>query len=175
MTKPIRKSATKAAPIPSPADMTREVVKSVKPIRPSDIQPAGQINNSWEAVQPADMTREELENPELWKFMGNRFKEMDQVRVTADDCSWVAKGVVHQVVGSDVALVFPERDYLQLSPRSESELDIDNHFIRNCGRIRKYVIVHKGTGNVVKENLATQLIAIQYLKDHLKAHQQRVS
>lgn len=172
----------KSAPTITPEPASQPVVeqqaaeeRKAKAIRPGDIKPVGQINNSWETILPGDTTRRELEDPNLWTFMGPRFQEMDSIRVSADDCSWTAFGIVHQVVANDVSVKFPEKWYMQLAPRSESELDIDGHLIRNCGRIRKYVIVKKGTGAIIKEGCASQMEAIVYLKDHLKSHSRRVA
>jgi len=166
---------TKSAPTNPTSEGTPTPTREINALRPGDIKPVGQINNSWETILPADYTREELEDPRLWGFMAPRFREMDSIRVSADDCSWTAFGVVHQVVGSDASVKFPKQWYLELSPRSESELDINGHLIRNCGRIRKYVIFKKGTGNIIKEGCANQMEAIQYLNDHLKSHNRRVA
>lgn len=137
------------------------------PFKPGEMKPSGYLNNRWETYAPGATNPESLEDPQYWVFMRALWKEGDEIRVTADDISWVAYGIVTNAQAGDIRVKF--HDVIELEPRSEKEIEYQGYFIRNGGQIKKYYIANMKTGDVIREGLPTQREAMNYVDDQLKA------
>lgn len=165
--------AVKAAPAaetvetPEPRE-TRAASRGVVPLRTGDVKLHHLVHQTWAAFVPPDYTIEDLENPKLYSFMSTRFQDLDRIEVTAEDGSFVAKGIVRRSLGREINVQIYEMNELQ-APMMGKELEMYGYLIRHGGAVKKFWIQNKDTGSTLKEGMNTQMEAIQYLTDFIKA------
>jgi len=119
------------------------------------------------AQTPSRLPEEVLENPKLWAFVAPRLKVGDEVRVAADDCSFVATLFCTFVQGSDArmrVLTYSELDAVDYNALTATS---DEYRVELCG-MKKWCIV-KADGTFIQDEIATQAKAMQLLQDYVQA------
>ena len=107
----------------------------------------------------------------MWIYMGARWTEGDLVRVTADDLSWTAFGMVKSAAGRSIEIKF--YDVIEFEPRTEQEIRVGQWLVRNGGLIRKWYITDTVTGQDLRDGLSTMVAAITYINDQNRANGRR--
>jgi hypothetical protein len=172
---PKKKAATvkKAAPAPeASAEETPEEEKvrlPVNPVKPGDVKLEREMHNTWACFLPSHYNQDQIEDQKTWTFMASKFKDMDEVCVTAEDGSWRARAVVRRTVSMEINVQV--YDMIELSaPMIAKEVTIgDDYVIRHFGAIRKFAVCNRANGTVVKEGFNTQVQAMKYVTDHIQA------
>ncbi len=147
---------------------TKAASRGVVPLRQGDVKLAPLMHQYWATFVPSHYTIEDLEDPKLYSFMASRFQDLDRIEVTAEDGSFIAKGIIRRSLGREIQVQIYELNQLQEAMVSD-ELEMYGYFIKHGGAVKKFFIQNKDTGNVLKEGLNSQIEAIQYLTDFIKA------
>lgn len=164
-TAPKKKAATKSAAPPPPAPAHD---REVTPVKPGDVKLEHMMHQQWACFAPSDYTKDDLENPKFWTFMAPKFKDLDEVRVTAEDGSWVSKAIIRRTMSMEVHVQV--YDWIELqAPQIAKEIEISGYLVRHLGAVRQFCVHNKDTGQVVKEGFRTQIDAMKYITDHIQA------
>ena len=163
---PTKKAATK--PAAKPASKPAAARLPVNPVKPGDVKIAAHMHNSWACFLPSDYNQSQVEDKKTWTFMATRFKDLDLIRCTAEDGSWIALAVIRRTVSME--LTVQVYDWIELSaPMIAKEIEIgEDYVIRHFGSVRKFAVCNQANGSVVKEGFNTQVQAIKYVTDHIQ-------
>jgi hypothetical protein len=162
------KAPTKKAAAPKPAP-TPVLRLPVNPVRPGDVKQAAQMHNEWACFVPSDYVQSQVEDQKTWTFMAPKFKDLDLMRVTAEDGSWIAMAVIRRTVTMEINVQV--YDWIELSaPMIAKEIEIGDYIIRHFGTVRKFAVCNTATKSIVKEGFTTQLQAMKYATDHIQAN-----
>lgn len=141
--------------------------KVVNPIKPGDVKLAEQMHQNWACFAPSHYDQEMLENPKFWTFMAPKFKDMDSIRITAEDGSYIALGYIRRSQTMEVMVQIT--DIIQMHEQMiAKEIEINGYLIRHFGSVRKFCVINKETKEVLRENFLTQLQAMKYVTDHIQ-------
>lgn len=165
-----KKAATKKAAAPVVSKAPPEKVRlPVNPVKPGDVKTQEQMHNNWACFLPSHYTQAQVEDKKTWTFMATRFKDLDLIRCTAEDGSWVAMAVIRRTVTMEINVQI--YDWIELSaPQIAKEIVIgDDYVIRHFGTVRKFAVCNLQDGAVVKEGFNTQVQAIKYISDHIQS------
>jgi hypothetical protein len=116
---------------------------------------------------PGSLTADDLENPDLWVNVAPQFEMGTEIRCLADDMSFVANGICTYSQGSTA----------KVKIITMHELDqVDDDFGDSTGAFeiklrgpKKWCVINKNNGDVIKEYIPTQLEALRELEDYKKA------
>jgi hypothetical protein len=148
------------------AEAAEEV--KISPINTADFGADTHRVNRFSADVPGSYTIKDLENPDAWVNVAKNMSMGCEVRCLADDMSFVAYGVCTFVQGS-IAKVkinsFHKMDLVDPDSMGDAASDFE---VKLRGP-KKWSIVNKRSGDVVKEGIDTQLNAMRELEDYRKA------
>ena len=164
------KAPTKNAAAPAAKKAEPEKIRlPVNPVKPGDVKLEAQMHNTWACFLPSDYTQDQVEDQKTWTFMAAKFKDMDEMCVTAEDGSWRARAIVRRTVSMEINVQV--YDWIELSaPMIAKEVTIgDDYVIRHFGAVRKFAVCNQANGTIVKEGFNTQVQAIKYVTDHIQA------
>lgn len=140
---------------------------NIDPLRVPDFQLAEHSYRRHNAVVPGSLEKEDLTNPALWVNVSNRINMGDEIRCVADDYSFVAYLFCTHRVGNKAVLRLMSGFTLDTVGESAPDDDFDyEHKLRGP---KKWCIVEKSTGKVVKEGISTEAEALRELEDFRKA------
>lgn len=145
----------------------KKVVRlKIDPVKPSDFQLAEHRYQRHDCVVPANTTKEDLENPDLWVSVAPRMRMFDEVRVIANDHSFVVYLIVLFSQGHDARLKIvggtelgEECDDLQ----SSSKFDV------KLAGVKKFILYNKETGEEIKSGIPTKAQAYKELEEYERA------
>ncbi|TFH42328.1 MAG: hypothetical protein E4H01_13645 [Lysobacterales bacterium] len=165
---------TKAAPPKQEAKpavtAAPKVLAPVNPVKPGDVKLDSQMHQSWACFAPAHYTQDMLETPKFWTFMAPKFKDLDAIRITAEDGSFVAFGIIRRTNTLEVNVQI--YDWIELQEAMiAKEIEINDYVIKHFGAVRKFCVINKSTKTVMKENFQTQIQAMRYVADHMQVKQ----
>jgi len=128
--------------------------------------------NQWSARVSPETTLEDLESDTYWTHVSRFLKPDDEIRILADDYSFIAKGVVTYVSGSIVKVkVFDAHELEAVDTEKNSGVPHGYH-VKMRG-VKKWCLgrdLPDGEGiEWFKEEIATQTQAFRELDDHMKA------
>lgn len=148
----------------------KKQLESLSPLRPShcDFGAAQHKINRFSVVVPGILKKENLEDHKLWVNHARNFTAGCEVRCLADDMSFVAECICTYAQGSTAKLkitLFTKLDKID----QDSIADAASDFAVKLRGPRKWSIVKKSTGEIVKEDIPTQLEAVRELTDYQRA------
>lgn len=161
-----KKAATKKAAAPKSTPMGDD--RPVVPVKPGDVKLADMMHQNWACFAPSEFKKEDVENPKFWVFMAPKFKDLDTMRVTAEDGSWVAMAIIRRTQSMEVHVQC--YDWIELAaPQVAKEIEINGYLIRHLGAVKKFTVHNMVNNTVVKEGFNTQIDAMKYITDHIQA------
>lgn len=166
----VKKAAPKKATTTAEKPAATEKVRlPVNPVKPGEVKTEDQMHNNWACFMPSHYNQDQVEDQKTWTFMATRFRDLDMIRVTAEDGSWIAMAVIRRTVAME--LTVQVYDWIELAaPMIAAEIDIGNDYvIRHFGTVRKFAVCNKATGAVVKEGFNTQVQAMKYASEKIQA------
>lgn len=110
----------------------------------------------------------DLEDPTLWVHVAPQIREGDEIRALADDQSFVAYLICTFQSGSSVRLKTMHGYELEVVDHDSLDAQTGDLFIKQRG-MKKWCILRRSTGEVVKEGLPTQSKAMQELEEYQRA------
>lgn len=142
-----------------------EKITDIQPINERDFGPATQHYLSFSASVPACFEEADIENPQAWLFVARRMQAGSELRVMANDLSWVAYCIVMSVTGNNAQIKVKTIYVLD----KKDEETAESRFEVKWFGPRKFGYVNKATGDVLKDNIPSKLQAMAELDDYLKA------
>jgi len=141
----------------------------IDPIRPASFGAATHQVRQFNAEVSGKLTKKELEDPKLWSLVAKHFSMGDtEIRCIADDLSFVAYGIVTYAQGTTAKIVIYAFHKLDEVDRSEVIDPLDDYTVEMKGA-KKWCIVKQSTGEIIKQDIDTQLAATRELGDYKKA------
>lgn len=163
---PAKKAATAKV---APEVVTETPVPQVNGVRPGDLKLDDMMHQNWACLAPAHYSQEMIESRKFWIFASKKMKDMDHVRVTAEDGSWVCWGIMRKTIGGEI--MFQVYDWVELQEAPiANEIKINDYVIRHFGPVRQFAVVNSLDGNVVKEGFRSQADALKYATGLIQAN-----
>ena len=125
--------------------------------------------HDFNVIVDGGLTAEDLEDPKFWVNVAKNFEMGNtEIRIQAYDLSFIAHGICTYVGGTTARIKI--YSFIKLDEVSHNNIidPVDEYIVKMMGP-KKWCIVNNSNGEVIKENLETQLIAMQELSDFKKA------
>ena len=135
-----------------------------QPLRRTDVQRLGTNFIIFGAVVPKVMTKAELENPDLWVNVGSQFTMGCEIRVTNDDCSFMARLFITHANQHIVRVKVLE--YHVFETASDTE-DSGEYYLKQRG-VHKWCIMRRDYPDAIQQDIATKHEAEKQLDEYLK-------
>lgn len=143
----------------------QEVPKTLTPIAPSSCQLKEHAYRSFDCRLPKGITVEDVENPALYVHLARQLQAGSEIRVMAEDESFIAWLYVIQSHGNDVIVKLIHGVELE----EVDDVGIVERFeVKLCGR-QRYCIIDTLDGSKIKTDIATQKQAVNDRDDHVNA------
>lgn len=140
----------------------------MNPIKPIDFQLAEHRYRRFDCIVSSDTNKKDLENSALWVNVAPQLKMFDEVRVIADDHSFMAKLLVTFTQGTDARLKLLYGVDLEDESDVEVETPPSKYEIKQKGQL-KWCIVNNETGENIKTNIPKKSEAQRELEDYITA------
>lgn len=141
---------------------------SLQPIKTNTFKLAEHSFRRFSCSIEASVTEEQLTNKQLWVNVSAKINDGDEIRVVADDYTFVATLFVTHVRGHDVVTKLLSFTRLDYSAEEEGE-DYSNLYDVTLKGVKKFCIVDKRTGDHIKEDIPDKKTAYRELDDYIKA------
>lgn len=138
------------------------------PIKTSDFGLAVHTMQSFTATVPGSLKPEDLENPALWVHVAPQLQIGSEVRVLADDQSFVAYLICTFRAGSLARMKTMHGYELEQVDYDALDNQTGDLIIKQRG-VKKWCIIQQSTGEVIKEGIANQSKAMRELEDYQRA------
>ena len=152
------------------AALAEVALPDVKPLTASRLQPFETKNASYVVIALHGVTPQHLLKTSFWQHHTQQLKRGDEVRVEAEDGSFVAWLYVQAVGPKDVKMQL--RQSINLDPMSPEDLAIpDGHTVVFRGLISKWSVLRKDDNgkftDVLKEGFESKSAATRWLGAHV--------
>ncbi len=138
------------------------------PLLPGEVSLYEHTTRRFNATVPGGLSVDDLENPDLWVNNAGKMQMGDEVRCLADDMSFVAFGICTFKQGTTAKIKIYSGHELDEVDRSNLEDQASDYFVKLRGP-KKWCIIKASNGEVIKEMIPTQILAMQELDDYQKA------
>jgi hypothetical protein len=123
--------------------MAKEAEKlQVNPLRPSEFGLITHTVRQFNASVPGNLTIQELEDPALWVNVANKLEMTAEVRILADDMSFIAYGICTYAQGTTAKIKIISRHKLDEVDTDEVIDEADDYITKLRGP-KKWCIVKK--------------------------------
>ena len=141
--------------------------QKIEALKRADFGLAAHRVQHFDAMVSNKLTKTDLEAPSLWELVAGQIKAGAEIRAVADDYSFVARLFVTFAQGSSVrAKVI---DFVKMETVDHGINDtLDGYDIKMRGP-KKWCVVKTDTGEVVREMIPTQELALKELAEHRRA------
>lgn len=142
----------------------------IQPINRQQYGLAAHRYNMWDAEVPASLGKDDLANEMLWVNMAPNIRTGDEIRVRADDGSFVAQLYVSFKYGNKVTTQVLWMTKVKQAEGVEN-LDTDrigDFTIKQRGQ-QGWCLMQVSTGDVIKSNLGNKSDALRELEQHARA------
>ncbi|MES9841223.1 MAG: hypothetical protein ABW134_11775 [Candidatus Thiodiazotropha endolucinida] len=138
----------------------------IKPIPPINVQLAQHAYRMFNVAVPGKISKKDITNPVLFEHVAKQLTLFSELRVIADDGSFMARLLVMYVSGTDVIARVIE--YHEFEELDYSRDNVGEYFTHLRGP-KRWCIVKRSDGSVVKENMPDKATAERELGEYLKA------
>lgn len=140
-------------------------------LRPADFGLISHKVTQFSATVSGQLKKVDLEDPNLWVNVANKMIMGSEIRCLADDMSFIAYGICTFAQGSTAKIKIISMHKLDSVDYEEMSGESGDYECKLRGP-KKWCIVQRSTGDVIKDGMATQLIAMKELKDYEQALRQ---
>lgn len=148
--------------------MNTENVYEVTALRQKDFGMAQHRRSEFDADLPAGFPLEEIENPKLWVNIARQLRIGDEIRVLPEDHKYYARLVVLFASGTQVLLKKTVSVSFDKNEERETRQTQSPFLVELRGR-RRWSIVERATGAVIKDMLPTEADAHKELQEYNQA------
>jgi len=137
-------------------------------LRREDFGLAQHRYQQFDATVSAQLTDAQLEDPTLWVNVAAKMNPGDEIRVRADDDSFVALLHVTYSVGTRVRVKMVYRSKLEVVDYSKEPNIAGVYEVKQRG-VKKWCLMEVATGKCIEELIPTQALAYKALEDLQRA------
>ena len=134
-----------------------------QPLKRTDVQVLGTNYLIYGANVPKVMSKKELVDPALWVNVAQQLQMGCEIRVTDNDCSFMARLYITYANQHDVRLHLLEYHVFE----TESVVESDEYEIRQRG-VHKWCLMRKDHPDPIQSGIATKHEAEKQLDEYLK-------
>lgn len=118
------------------------------------------------AIVPASY-KDDLEKPGMYAHVAGDLKMYDEIRVVAEDTTWVANLLVTHAAGNviRVKLLY----VIPIEPVKAEDTAQNRFIIKQRGQLKWCVVDTEEDDRNVRQGIATQSAAMEQLEEHLRA------
>lgn len=143
-----------------------ETTINIAPLRPNQFKLAEHGYRRFSAVvKSAD--KDLIEDPALWVNVAAKINIGDEVRILAEDMSWVAYAICLHSVGSQIKLKILSGYDLDSVTDDDGDLPDAPYIAKQRGQL-KWCIQDTKTGQYVREGIATKAEAVKEIDELIK-------
>jgi len=156
----------------NPQDGITEETKSdapkfVRPVAPrraleANFQQAEFKRTVWHLQLREGESREDILRPDFWTHIRSRVKQNDHIEITHEHANYFAELIV--IASDSIGLRVAFLRELDLSKLESSSVDEGDYMVKFRGP-RKFSIIRRSDNVVIEENIATEGMAKQRLRD----------
>ena len=144
-----------------------------EPVEPTKAQPvlrtewglASHRRRDYDCTLPEGTTKEHLTETSLWDHVGNQLTIWDTIRAMAEDGSFVAELIVIYKFGNRVKCAVTNFTELQKIDH-KAQSGMGRYEVKQRG-MKKWCIMDRQTGEVIREGIGTQTLELKELSDFL--------
>lgn len=124
-------------------------------------------NQTWRAIASSGVTLEDMLKPAYWSHVAYQMHPFDEIKVIAEDGSWVATLLVTNCerLWAQTVVVF-SKDLTEQLSKQASAADDDLEVV--WAAARRFRVRRKSDKETLAENFATAVEAEQWKTDYLK-------
>ncbi len=141
-----------------------EEAPKIDPLRTTSF---GLAEHSYRRFSATVATLDDVENPDFWVHVAPQFRIGDEVRLLAEDMSFVATGLCTYASGRILKIKIIEKHELDVV-NEDDIVGADRFYIKMRGPL-KWCIVDSETNENIKTHIADQVTAARELSDYKKA------
>lgn len=139
--------------------------KRGKILGPGRMKASEFANTNYTVVVENDTTFEDIQKIEFWSTHAYKMRNLDRVTIVPDDTTWLADALVLQA-GKNWARVRILNSYRLDAEKSGTETD--PHYVEWKGPHRKWEVIRRQDGEVIKSELQSREDAQLYMREHEK-------
>lgn len=146
-------------------------MKQQKQILERKFQLEQYARNSWHAVIPTGVTREEILNPAFWALVSQKMRAMDKIECFWEDGSLYVELIVLFATRSEASVkeLF-SRNLIKVAGNSKAtEFKEQEGFKVDFNPIQKWRIVRTSDNVIIKMNIDDKLVAYKELEEYITA------
>jgi len=132
----------------------------------SDLQLRDFAYQSFNLLVDRDTDRADILKAEFWTIYAGSFSAGSEIRVIAEDNTWVMRLIVTHVDGTDIRVIQESFTELVKCKKSKPVVEIDGYEVKMRGK-KKWCVIKQSDGTVVKDMIATKDEAIDALTEHV--------
>lgn len=145
---------------------TKEPQSKLEPLRLTHFglaQHQFQVHN---AEVNSSVSAEMLEDPLFWSHVKHKIRLFDEIRVVAEDGSFMAKVLVTLAQGGRIRtkVIY----HVELETQSQVVVENPDYYIKMRGRLG-WCVVERATDRNIREGIRSQSEAQRELEEHLRA------
>lgn len=142
----------------------------LQPINRSQFGAASHRYNTWDATVIADLSKDDLTSERLWVNLAPQLRAGDEIRVQADDGSFVGLLYVSFKYGNQVTthLLWLARPNVKKIEANVNTDVMGDYTVKQRGQ-EGWCLVQVSTGHVLKTSLGSKADALKELEQHIRA------
>jgi hypothetical protein len=144
------------------------MAEKIEPLRMSHFGMAQHQYQQFNAEVKAGTTPEQLEDPHFWSHVKQKLRLFDEIRVIAEDSSFLAKVLVTFADGNRVRTKVVYGVELEAADPEQIMDEESRYYIKQRGRLG-WCVIDRQTDQNIREGIRTRSDAMRELEDHLKA------
>jgi len=152
---------------PPPKATVAAVPTPIHPLLPNKVQPAGHTILRLEALIPAGTPKENLISPDFWVHAMGKLQMYCQIECLWEDGSQFMRVMCTHNHGRASRFVCME--YHEMEALTGGLPDFGDDFKVEARGVKKWCVIDNRTGAVLKEMIATQVLALQELEELRRA------
>lgn len=159
--------AEKGSKVKPAAKSTKKEDREIPKIKPGEFNLMKAAVRQFNAIAPVGVTKEDLEHQDLWAHVAPKISLADEIRVWAEDGSYVAYLVVtfrHANVVRTKITGFHKLEEVSY----EAAAELDRYQVKQRG-VKKWCLIDTKDGSVLRELIPTQAEAFKARDEFLQA------
>jgi len=138
-------------------------MSKINPVKTAEFQMAQHRFTQFDCVVPAGTTDKDLENPDLWVNVAPKLRMWDEVRVIAEDHSFVAYLLVMFAQGTDARLKVVNGANLD---DDDAESNSESKYEVKLRGPHKWCVINKENGDILNTGIAKKSEAQKWLEEY---------
>lgn len=140
--------------------------KNVRPIDRTSVRPGQNYIVNKDVLIPHGVTLDQCLDPAYWQNASQDIKVGHELRLRAEDETWVAWCYVHAKRGYNVSLTVIK--HIEIEGGNHQQIEIDGYLVKWNGQREKWIVLDPQK-NVIARNHASRNSALKAVENHQAA------